>query len=127
VGIITETKIVVPGRPIPYVRMTQRGKYVKKNAQRYMDYKSTVAWSYKAKKGPKLNGNIEIGVTVYLHGKTTPMGMDGDVDNYIKTAMDSLNKIAYDDDRQVVRAIGEKKPCKSQKEERMEIKLREVE
>ena len=52
------------------------------------------------------------------------MGMDGDVDNYIKTAMDSLNGIAYDDDRQVVRAIGEKKPCKHASEQRMEIKLR---
>lgn len=121
-----EVEITAKGRPVPYVRMTQRGKYVKKNAQKYMDYKSTVAWTYKANKGTKLEGNIEIDVTVYLHGKTTPMGMDGDVDNYIKTAMDSLNKIAYEDDRQVVKAIGEKKPCKSPNEQRMEIKLREV-
>ena len=121
-----EIKIVVPGRPIPYVRMTQRGKYVKKNAKRYLAYKEIVGWTYKAKKEPKLEGNLEIDVTVYLHGKTTPMGMDGDVDNYIKAAMDGLNKIAYEDDRQVVRAIGEKKPCESEKEQRMEIKLREV-
>lgn len=119
-------KVVIPGRPTPYVRMTQRGKYVKKRAQRYLSYKDTVGWAYKANRGPKMNGDIEIHVTVYLYGKTTPMGMDGDVDNYIKTAMDSLNKIAYDDDRQVVRAVGEKKPCRHPDEQRMEIKIREV-
>lgn len=118
--------LIIEGRPVPYVRMTQRGKYVKKNAQRYLDYKNTIAWMYKGNRLPKLDGKLEINVIVYLHGKTTPMGMDGDVDNYIKTAMDSLNGIAYDDDRQVVRAIGEKKPCKHASEQRMEIKLREV-
>lgn len=124
---MTKFAISIPGRPVPYVRMTQRGKFVKKNAQRYLTYKDIIAWEYKGNQGPKLNGDVEIDVIVYLYGKTTPMGMDGDIDNYIKAAMDSLNEIAYKDDRQVVKATGEKKPCETEQEQRMEIIIREVE
>lgn len=118
--------VCVPGRPVPYVRMTQRGKYVKKNAKRYLEYKQSIGWAYIAKKMPKLDGKIEIGITAYLYGKTTEFGRDGDVDNYLKSAMDGLNGIAYKDDRQVVRAKAEKLPCEKGKE-RLEIVLKPLE
>lgn len=120
-------KITIPGRPIPYVRMTQKGKYVKENAQRYLSYKDKVGYHTIAKfKGPISSENMAIGVRVYLYGKSTPMGMDGDIDNYIKTAMDSLNGIVYEDDRQVIKAYGEKQPCESENEQRMEIEIERV-
>jgi len=92
-------KIIIPGRPIPYVRMTQRGMYIKKNAQRYLDYKDTIGYIARSKIKAPSDKIIHISVLVYLNGKTTPMGKDGDADNYLKAACDGLNKIAYIDDR----------------------------
>lgn len=122
---MSETKIVILGRPIPYVRMTKRGKFVKENAQRYLTYKDKVGWIARSYIKTMSNKKIDIKVIVYLNGKKSEFGRDGDVDNYLKTAMDALNKIAYKDDRQVVKASVEKLSC-NQENERMEIKIREV-
>jgi Holliday junction resolvase RusA-like endonuclease len=119
-------RIVIPGRPIPYVRMTQRGKYVKKNAQRYLAYKDIVGYTAKTSNIHVSDKKIKISVFIYLNGKKTPMGMDGDSDNYLKTACDSLNGIAYIDDRQITEAHVWKYPCQKD-EERMEIFIGEVE
>lgn len=119
-------KLIIPGRPVPYVRMTQRGKYVKRNAQRYMAYKDSIKYiALNQIKGEIATENMKVIVKVYLKGKTTPMGNDGDIDNYIKSALDSLNGIAYKDDRQVVKVYGEKQPCKAN-EERMEIEISKI-
>lgn len=118
-------KIVIPGRAIPHKRMTQRGKFVKKDAQRYLAYKDLIGYTARPKFKNVSDKDIEIGVKVYLYGKTTPMGLDGDVSNYLKTAEDGLNGIAYTDDRQIIRAYAEKIPCKKI-EERMEIFVKEV-
>lgn len=119
-------KLVIPGRPVPYVRMTQRGKYVKENAKRYLTYKDAIKYIAMSQiKGEIETENVKVIVRVYLHGKKAPMGNDGDIDNYIKSAMDSLNGIAYKDDRQVVKVYGEKQPCRAD-EERMEIEIERV-
>ena len=120
-------KLTIPGRPVPYVRMTQRGKYVKENAQRYLTYKDLIKYTAMSHRIGQIEAErIEVRVKVYLHGKTTPMGNDGDIDNYIKSALDSLNGIAFKDDRQVVKVYGEKQPCKAD-EERIEIEIERVE
>jgi crossover junction endodeoxyribonuclease RusA len=119
-------KLVIKGRPIPHVRMTQRGKFVKPNAIRYLGYKEEIGLiaNTKFKQPSKLP--IAIKVDVYLSGQRTPMGMDGDVSNYLKTAEDALNRIAYEDDRQIVRTEATKQPCESEAEERMEITIEEI-
>ncbi len=122
---MSEIKVIIPGRPVPYVRMTKRGKFVKQNAQRYLNYKEYIGFVSKGKIKRVSEKKIEIGVKVYLYGKTTEFGRDGDADNYLKAAMDGLNKIAYKDDRQVIKAIVEKIAC-DKKEERMEIVIKEV-
>lgn len=43
------------------------------------------------------------------------------------TAEDALNKIAYDDDRQIVKTIATKQPCPNRVDERLEITIEEVE
>lgn len=118
-------KITIPGRPVPYVRMTRNGKFVKKNAQRYLTYKNTIGYIAKSQIKAPSDKIIHINVLVYLNGKTTPMGKDGDADNYLKAACDGLNKIAYIDDRQVWEAHVKKVPC-DKKNERMEIMISEV-
>ena len=52
------------------------------------------------------NENIEI--TIQETEDYTQRKLRGDVDNYIKLISDALNGIAYDDDKQIVRVMGEK-------------------
>ncbi len=117
---MSEVKIVIPGRPVPYVRMTQRGKFVKSRAKKYLEYKNSIGWIAKTKIKTPTSASICITVKVYINGNK-----QGDADNYLKTAMDGLNKIAYIDDIQVIKASVEKIPC-DKKEERMEIVIKEV-
>jgi len=113
--------IVIPGRPIPAVRMTQRTLW-KKSAKRYLAYKDMIGTiAQQHCREPSIE-NVSARVTVYLSGVTTPMGNDGDIDNYLKSALDGLNKIAYVDDRQVTWATVTKKPC-SKEDQRMEIEI----
>ena len=117
----------IPGRPIPAVRMTGRGKYVKKNAQRYLGYKELIGYITASKFKAPMTGHVDIRVIVYLYGKTSIMGMDGDVDNYLKSAMDGLAGIAYLNDRQVIDGSAKKRPVKHKKDERMVIEIQESE
>lgn len=100
-------KLIIPGRPVPAVRMTQRGKFVKPQAQRYLNYKQSVGWLAKGVfDGPIPKGvNASVEMVFALCGGQTP-----DLDNLIKSILDGLNKIAWEDDKQVVevRAIRQK-------------------
>jgi len=112
-------KILVPGRPIPYVRTTQKAKHFQKSYLRYAGYKGFVQMHVRNQyKGPVLEEPIYISINVFLKGKTTPMGNDGDIDNYIKGILDSLNKVAFKDDRQVINISATKS---SDEDERVEI------
>jgi Holliday junction resolvase RusA-like endonuclease len=101
----------IEGRPIPYVRTTQKQKFKDKAYRRYCDFKSLVIWEYRRQcKDMYFNKNIEVAVKCYLKGKSTPMGKDGDVDNYLKAVLDSLNKVAYPDDRLIIKGTVTKEP-----------------
>lgn len=116
--------IIIPGRPIPYKRMTQRGKHVKASAQKYLAYKNRVGWIAKGQ-GIRVEKRARIGVKVYLYGSTTKFGMDGDIDNYLKAALDGLNGIAFEDDREITSVWAEKLRAEDKDSERMEIYLEE--
>ncbi|SES02964.1 RusA family crossover junction endodeoxyribonuclease [Salipaludibacillus aurantiacus] len=113
-------KIVVPGRPVPAVRMTRRGAHVKPNAQRYLNYKSSVGWAAKAQKVKLIAGAVKVDIKLYLSG-----GNQGDIDNYAKSLTDGLNKIAYNDDRQIRKMNIEKIECEKD-EQRAEIIVEEL-
>jgi len=40
-------RFIIEGDVVPYTRMTQRGKWVRGDAQRYLDSQEAVAWQYK--------------------------------------------------------------------------------
>lgn len=114
-------RFIVPGRPVPAVRMTRKGKFVKKRAQQYLDYKGKVGWAAKAAGIRPIKGNVCIYITVYLSG-----GIHGDWDNYGKAICDGLNGIAFEDDRQVIEGRVRKVLGVKKNEERAEIEIREV-
>lgn len=116
--------ITIPGRPIPAVRMTQRSKWGI-SARNYLKYKDLISVIARQHCKIPIVGDVKVRVIVWLHGKTTPMGNDGDVDNYLKSALDGLNKIAFVDDRQVISAKVDKIPC-SEEKQRMEIEISAV-
>ena len=93
---------IVPGRPIPYVRMTRRGKYVTdgkhgERVQAYLNYHAWVAVIAKAAGVPWLEG--ELGIAVYTRLKTKRGG--GDSSNYRKAIEDALQGICFKNDKQI--------------------------
>ena len=118
-------RFTVPGHPVPAVRMTQRGKFIKKAAGRYLAYKNQVAWEAKAAKrkaGLKMfTGAVEVIATAYIYGNKS-----GDADNLAKAFLDAMNGIVWIDDRQVTDLTIRKRKVSSKDEERAEIEVREV-
>lgn len=111
----------VPGRAIPAVRMTQRSKFTSR-ARRYLAYKNQVGWIARSKyKNKPVSSDISVRVDIYLN-----RGIQGDVDNYFKAITDSLNKIVYEDDRQIKEMFARKIECDSAKYERVEVTVYEL-
>ena len=89
-------KLVIPGRPRPKgrPRFNHKGfvftpadtrkheKYVKEIAQKEVD--------------KPLEGDLVLTVSVFLRNKN-----HGDLDNYVKLVSDSMNGVAYQDDKQI--------------------------
>ena len=87
---------IVPGRAIPAIRMNYKSKKTKRT-RRYMIYRNQVSWLARSEyRGVPFKGDVGVNVNVYLN-----KGIQGDVDNYFKTITDSLNKLVYEDDRQI--------------------------
>lgn len=84
--------------------MTQRSKFKSKQAQRYLDYKRVVGWAAKAEKVNVLYTDVHVIAKAHLHLGSRDM----DVDNLGKSVLDSLNGIAWVDDRQVTKLTIEK-------------------
>ncbi len=103
------------GRP----RFVRRGKFVQSyTPEQTVNYENLVKLSYKQDVGEiKLIGAIRAECKFYfpipksaskkkqkemLEGKIRPITVSKDADNCVKSVLDALNTIAYDDDRQVV-------------------------
>lgn len=109
----------IPGRPVPAVRMTQRGKWVKARAQRYLAYKGLVSWTARQVVEKPLEGPVGIELRVFGTGK----GRVGDLDNIVKAVTDGLNGVAWHDDSQVVEIKARR--CRDNIE-RVEVKIWQV-
>jgi len=81
--------------------------------QRTLDAEAAIAAAWD---GPKFEGPLKLEVTFgYDHMVVTvekypdaTSRLRGDVDNYLKTVMDGLNGVAWEDDKQVMAVFGEK-------------------
>jgi crossover junction endodeoxyribonuclease RusA len=100
-------KPIAKGRP----RLGRRGRVF--TPQRTLDAEAAIAAAWD---GPKFEGpvkltvvflydSIEVTVEKYPDGSSR---LRGDVDNYLKTVMDGLNGVAWEDDKQVFAVVAEK-------------------
>jgi len=99
--------------PLGAVRMTQRGKFVKPNAIRYMNYKKDLGYQLRRQCQNPHTGAIAIDVTFILpmpdswartkksRNAGMPVTVKPDADNILKGLMDAANKILWLDDNQV--------------------------
>jgi Holliday junction resolvase RusA-like endonuclease len=108
-------KLMINGiDPMGCVRMTRRGKFTSKYAQRYLVYKKLISLSVRNQyKGKKLDGPINVVVKFIMpipeswSGKKKreaigkPHTKKPDIDNLLKGLFDSVNKIVWIDDNQV--------------------------
>ena len=108
-------ELKIPGPPMGKQRpiVTRRGAFTPKKTVNYENY---VKELYIINKFPKLEGYISMSVKAYypipkstskkkriqmLQGILLP-DKKPDIDNILKCVADSLNTIAYDDDKQIV-------------------------
>ena len=91
---------LIAGRIVPYVRMTQRGKFVKPRAQFYLASKEAIRWQLQQQMAASgwamlpertpLAVRIEIGKEGGLH--------KSDLDNEVKAILDAAQGIVYRND-----------------------------
>lgn len=108
------------GRP----RFVNRGRFVQTyTPDETVQYETLVRLSYQQAGLEKLSGAIKAEIRAFFPipksaskkkheqmaaGKIRPITVRKDIDNICKIVLDSLNNIAYDDDRQVVELLAYK-------------------
>lgn len=98
----------VEGSPVPAPRMTtgqvrrlKRGQEIEdQQVVRYLEWKDTIGWTAKAHGAKLMEGRLEVRMWFYLNKRRRR-----DWDNLAKAICDGLNKICYQDDSQVDRAL----------------------
>lgn len=92
----------INGKIKPYVRMTRRGKWVKKNAQEYLASKAAIQHQLKNQMAHNdldpLPDQTPLSVTLIFY---RPAMHICDLDNMIKAALDACQGIVFKDDRWV--------------------------
>lgn len=91
---MAERTYEILGPIVPYVRMTQRGKYVRRNAQRYLASKASIGWQLKQQRPLLLDGKVSVRVECRYRAR-------GDLDNILKALLDAANGILWTDDKQI--------------------------
>ena len=109
---------------VPFKRVCQNGKR-HFNAPKYTEFKKELGFfALRAMRNcEQLKGELRMKVEIY---KESPRDVTsrqwGDADNHLKSVMDALNGICYEDDSQIIEAVVRKKSGVP----RIEIELEEL-
>jgi len=112
------SRIWIPGAPVAYPRARSSRSGARFYVEPYASWRETAAWEVAAQREGTLEGPVWVSVKVQSDGlliKTgsavahiRPKGVRGDLDNYLKAALDSLQAGGQiGDDRQVVHLLGQ--------------------
>ena len=117
-------RITAPLIPVPFKRVMTNGKR-RYNNPRYTEFKMELG--YYALKAMGGRAPLKGAVRIRAHfsrrkPKRITSRLWGDVDNHLKSVLDALNGICYEDDAQVVEVTG----TKSYGEPRVLIEVEEV-
>lgn len=116
-------RVVVPGRPVPKARprlgIRGRRSYIY-TPESTVEYERTVALFSRQQYSKPVQGPVAVTVRIYMGRRGR-----GDIDNYLKSILDGLNGVVYQDDKQVVRLDACFVAC-SKGEERVEIEVEQM-
>ena len=101
----TMIKIVAPIKPVTFKRPGSDKSGRRFNPRDYAGFKDALGWYAKiAMRGQKIS-TAPLRLYAEVYNNLDPWTLNfGDWDNHGKSICDALNKIAYDDDRQIVEA-----------------------
>jgi len=101
--------IDAPIRPMPFKRVECRGKQ-RFNPEEYEKYKEELGWYARQAMGERrpYTGAVSIRVWLFKKRRGILKKCWGDIDNFLKAILDSLNGICYLDDAQVKKVEAEK-------------------
>jgi len=93
----------------PYVRMTQRGKFVKKEAQDYLASKAALGYALRVQMQQAEAQPLEQAQTFELTMRyLAPDVYRYDLDNVIKAVLDAAQNIVFPDDRYCIDIVASK-------------------
>lgn len=95
----------VPGPPVPKKRartfVTPSGKVSAYTPKETVEYETNIGKCWVGRR--YFEGPVEVRITVHESPQVGSKYHASDLDNYVKSCLDALNKIAWQDDKQVTR------------------------
>ena len=92
-------RFTIEGHVVPYVRMTQRSKFVDKRAQQYLSWQEEARWQIRAQMQRNGWEMIPERTPFRVRCYFVPYQHRSDLDNLVKSAMDAAQGVVYPDDR----------------------------
>ena len=90
--------------PVPYTRMTRRGKFVVPKARRYLDSQRAMGLILRNQMHVKGYTTIQRGTPLWVSMNFVSIGKPDhrkDLSNLLKAVEDAMNNVVWDDDRWV--------------------------
>lgn len=93
-------EFIIPGKIKPYVRMTQRGKWINPQAREYLESKKAIAWiiaqQMRLNEWEMLPGQTPLTVSIEFE---QPRALHrADLDNQVKAILDAAQGVVYQND-----------------------------
>jgi crossover junction endodeoxyribonuclease RusA len=91
----------IEGRFKPYVRMTQRGKWVKSEAREYLASKDRIGYDIAEQMRRRGQEMLPGQTPLWVEIRISPALHNRDLDNEVKALLDAMQSVVFPDDRWV--------------------------